>query len=144
MTRRKRNLIIAGGAAVLLMIVIGSIVGPDKQNTQPTSLIGTAPPVQFDSDAFAAWWTSGAVPPNVQAVTGPERIQWTGYALSAQTSIYPDKDAKTAATAVCSTLSAFWLSVGSEVRPVQVLGTDGGVLVSRRSAADQCEWRGKK
>lgn len=110
--------------------------------TQPPTPTTTQPPADgpFDRAVFDEYWTGGSVPPSVQASV--VSVHWSGVALVAETSIVPDGDAETAARSVCSALSAFWLTTGDGVfRPVQVVGTDGGVLVSRATVGQQCEWR---
>lgn len=129
--------------------VASSPAEPTASTDAPSQAPPTQPPTPtttqpadgpFDRAVFDEYWTGGSVPPSVQASV--VSVHWSGVALVAETSIVPDGDAETAARSVCSALSAFWLTTGDGVfRPVQVVGTDGGVLVSRATVGQQCEWR---
>lgn len=136
--RRHRLAAIIIAAATLLVAVaaLGSAAGEPSDAT-PAAQLTAGQPV-FDPADWEAFVAGGSVPASVASVI--RSLSWNGVALVAETSIHPDADAEAAARGVCSALSGFWLTHGG-FRPVQVVGTDGGVLVSRATLADQCSWR---
>ena len=130
-----RILAIAGAAVGIIVLAIAGSLLPGAPAAEST----TQPPATVDQRVLDLWWKDGSVPASVMAIT--DSVRWDGVALVAQTRIVANASAATsAAKAVCMALSAYGLTHGGFL-PVQVVGADGGVLVSRRSEGDVCTWR---